>query len=296
MFSGGIWSTTVTPFDEDGNIDETSLRSLIDYYISSGVHGLSLGVLGEVSKLTETEKDDLIKILVHQTNERVPVSIVCTAQGTKVASSFASKAEKLGAQAVMISPPNHLVEDEAIFKHYREVSYNISIPIIVQDNPASTGSKISSSLLAKMANDIENIQFVKLEDSPTTIKTSDVLEKTDELKILSGGAMFLYEELERGMVGTMSGLPFPEVLVQIYNLFLDGKKNAARKLFNQYLPLMRYDEILPPNVETRAIIKKEVFKQKGIIKSSNVRTPSYSIDYRTIEELKDILEYIDLNN
>src|SRR5699024_11607185 len=123
-----------------------------------------------------------------------------------------------------------------------------------------------------------------------------IKKKTDELKILSGRTMYIYEEIEREIVETMSGLPFPEVIVQIYNLFLDGKKNAARKLFNQYLPLMRYDEILPPNVETRAIIKKEVFKQKGIIKSSNVRTPSYSIDYRTIEELKDILEYIDLNN
>jgi 4-hydroxy-tetrahydrodipicolinate synthase len=294
MFLGGVWATTVTPFDEGGNIDEVSLRNLVDHYIDSGVQGLSLGILGEVSKLSDFERDRVVDIMATQTNGRVPICVVCTAQGTKKASGLAKKAEQLGAQAVMIAPPNKLNDEAELFRHFSEIANDISIPIVLQDNPGTTGSKMSATLLARMANDIENVQYVKLEEGPTTVKISNILEKTDKLQILSGGAIFLYEELERGAMGTMSGFPFPEVLVELFNLLSENKKREARDHFNKYLPLMRYDEILPPTVEDRAIIKKEVFRLKGIIKSSNVRKPASKMDQKVMEELKELIEYVGL--
>lgn len=292
MFSKGIWATTVTPFDENGYIDESSLRRLTDFYINSGVHGLSLGVLGEVDKLSDSEKDRVVDILVEQTKGKVPVSVVCSAQNKETVINLANKAEQLGAQAVMIAPPKNLNDDEHLFNHFFEISNNVSVPIIVQDNPSSTGSKLSSTLLAKMANEIKNIQYVKLEESPTTVKISNVLEQTDKLKIVTGTAMFFYEELERGAVGTMSGFPFPEVLVKTFNLFYSNKKDTAREYFYKHLPLMRYDEILPHSMVDRAKIKKEVFRLGGIIKSNHVRTPSSSFDQTTMKELKEIVKFV----
>lgn len=294
MFNGGIWATTVTPFDDGGNIDEESLRNLIDFYIDSGVHGLSLGILGEVSKLSEFEKNHVVEILVNQTNGRVPISVVCTAQGTAKTSSLAKKAEQLGVQAVMIAPPNNVNDDKIIFKHYQEISNNISVPIIIQDNPSSTGVTLSPTLLAELTKQIKNIEYIKLEDSPTTIKISKVIKETEHLKIIGGTAMFLYEELTRGAIGTMSGFPFPRILVDVFNKFTRGENIAAKEIFFKNMPLMRYDEILPPTVEARAIIKKEIFKMKGVIKTSNVRKPFSSIDERTVNELKNIIRFLDL--
>jgi len=294
VFNGGIWATTVTPFDDGGNIDEESLRNLIDFYIDSGVHGLSLGILGEVSKLSEFEKNHVVEILVNQTNGRVPISVVCTAQGTAKTSSLAKKAEQLGVQAVMIAPPNNVNDDKIIFKHYQEISNNISVPIIIQDNPSSTGVTLSPTLLAELTKQIKNIEYIKLEDSPTTIKISKVIKETEHLKIIGGTAMFLYEELTRGAIGTMSGFPFPRILVDVFNKFTRGENIAAKEIFFKNMPLMRYDEILPPTVEARAIIKKEIFKMKGVIKTSNVRKPFSSIDERTVNELKNIIRFLDL--
>lgn len=294
MFTGGVWITTITPFDDNGNIDETSLRRLADFYIKSGVHGISLGVLGEVSKLSEFEKNRVTEILVDQTNGRVPVNIVCTTQSTKKTVSAAKEVEELGAQTVMIAPPSNVNNDEVLYNHYAEIAENISIPIIVQDDPITTNSKITPELIVKMANEIENIQYVKLEDVPTTIKISEILEYTNKLKIIGGGAMFFYEELTRGAVGTMSSFPFPQVLVNIYNLFSNNNKNSARDYFYEKLPLIRYEEVLLPSILDCAIITKEVFKMMGVIESSHLRMPASSVDRGTLNELTELIEYVGL--
>lgn len=296
MFSEGVWVTAVTPFHNNGEVDESSLKNLIDFYINSGVHGISLGVLGEVSKMTASEINQVIAILVEQTDRRVPVNVVCTSQGTKATAKSAKNAENLGAQTVMVAPPNNLNNDNELYKHYAEIAKEISIPIIVQDDPISTGSKISSTLLAKMANEIENIQFAKLEDMPTTVKISEVLEQTNKLKIIGGAAMFFYEELSRGAVATMSSFPYPKILVKIYDLFYKNEKKAARDYFYKHLPLIRYEEMLLPNVIDCAIITKEIFKMRNIIESSHVRKPSLTVDQKTHEEIKKIVDSIGIND
>lgn len=295
MFTKGIWLTTVTPFDEKGDIDETSLRRLTDFYIESGIHGLSLGVLGEVNKLTEEEKERVITILVEQTNKKVPINIVCTEQGTRRAINSANKAEKLGASSVMIAPPNNVNNDKDLFSHYSKIAQNINIPIVVQDDPISTGTKISDSLLAKMANEIDNVRYVKLEDFPSTVKVSNTLSQTNNLKVIGGGARFFYEELSRGAVGTMSSFPFPEILVKIFNLYLNNKRSEAKKLFYKILPLVRYEEILLPIVTDRAQVTKEIFRLRGIIASEKVRHPSTSVDQKTMEEINDIINFLELH-
>lgn len=294
MFEKGIWLTTITPFDDNNKIDETSLKALIKFYLDSGVHGLSFGVLGEVNKLSFDEKNTVTKILVEETKQRIPVNVVCTEQGTERTLKSSQKAEFLGASSVMIAPPNNLSNDDDIYKHYEYIATHLDIPIVVQDDPVSTQTKISDSLLAKMANNLKNIQFVKLEDFPSIVKVSNVLDHTKKLKVIGGGARFFYEELNRGAVGTMSSFPFPEELVSIFNLYITGRKKEAKEKFYNILPLIRYEEILYPNVTDRAMVTKLILKYRGIIKNSNVRKPSAQIDELTKIEIKEIIKDIQL--
>lgn len=287
MLLGGIWATTVTPFKENEDVDEDSLRNLIDYYIDSGVHGLIvLGVMGEADKLSESEKSYVTNVLLEQTNKRIPVAVTCTAQGTKVAEALAKEAERAGAQAVMIAPPDNLNDEGLLFRHYFEISKNISIPIIVQDNPSVTGSKMSSTLLARMAEKIENVNYVKLEEVPTTTKISNTLQQTDKLKIFGGPAIYFYEELSRGASGTMTGFALPETMVKIYNLFNNNEKDEARDLFYSILPLIRLETLLDP------MARKEIFKLKGVIKSNHARLPHSSFDEESMHELKQTIDYV----
>lgn len=289
MFSGGVWITMVTPFDKAGKLDENSLRRLADFYIDSGVHGLSLGVLSEVDMLSTEEKNRVVQILVERANKKVPVNVVCTAQSTKAAIQLAIDAEKLGAQSVMIAPPNNWNNDNVLFEHYLEISKNISIPIIVQDNPSATGTIMSPQFLARLAEQIKGIEYVKLEESPTTVKITEVLEQTDRLKIIGGSAMFYYEELARGAIGTMSSFPFPEVLVKIHQLFAKGDKTMAKQYFYEKLPLIRYEEVLFPTLLDCATITKEIFRLRGVIESSHLRAWTNSMDEKMHAELKQTI-------
>lgn len=289
----GLCTITLTPFDDYGNIDEKGIRNLTDFYLDAGVHGLTiLGIMGESHKLAESERLRVMDIFVEQASGKVPVVVGCTAQGTNVAKELSKRAELAGAEAVMIAAPRNLNNEENLYKHYAEIADSISIPIVVQDEPVSTGVKMSPSFIAKLAETIDNVQYVKLEEAPTTVKITKILEQTDQLKIFGGlGGMYFYEELARGASGIMTGFAFPEVLVKTYNLYTQNRQDEARSYFYKNLPLIRFEAQLGVGGVT---IRKETFKLRNIIDSSHVRKPGIPVDHKTMEELQDIIDFVGL--
>lgn len=290
----GLCIITLTPFNDEGKVDRESLRNLIEFYIQAGVHGLTIhGIMGEAHKLTEYERDLVMDIVYEQTNDRVPIVVGCTADGLDVAKTLSKKAEQAGAHSVMIAAPRNLNNDDMLFKYYAHLSDAISIPIVVQDEPVTTGVKMSPALLGKMANQIDKVQYVKLEEAPTTVKTTQILAHTDQLDVLGGlGGVYFYEELARGATGIMTGFAFPEVIVQTFDLFSKNKKEEARAYFYKYLPLIRFEAQLGIGGVT---IRKETFKLRGIINSSHVRFPGAKVDQKTMKELLDIINFMELS-
>jgi 4-hydroxy-tetrahydrodipicolinate synthase len=104
--------------------------------------------------------------------------------------------------------------------------------------------------------------------------------------------MYFYEELNRGAVGIMTGFAYPEVLVGTYQRFIQGQRNEAREYFFKYLPLIRFEAQLGIGGVT---IRKEIFKLRGIIESSHVRFPGAKVDEQTMEELRDLIEFVGLS-
>lgn len=295
MLKDGINVITLTPFDDQGNIDEVGLKKITDFYIESGVHGMTiLGIMGEVHKLTDSERYRVMDIVLEHTNGRVPVIVGCTSQGTNVGIELSKRAEQAGAHAVMIAPPRNLTNEEALFKHYADIANSISIPVVVQDEPVTTGVKMSPAFLARLAEEIENIKYVKLEEAPTTVKITKILQLTDKLKIYGGlGGMYFFEELDRGAIGTMTGFAFPEVLVKTFSLFRENRRDEARDYFYRNLPLIRFEAQLGIGGVT---IRKETFKLRGVINSSFVRNPGNPVDQKTMEELEEIINYVGLTS
>lgn len=290
----GVCTITLTPFDDYGNIDEESLRKLTNFYINSGVHGMTiLGIMGESHKLTENERLRVTDIVMEETNGRVPVVVGCTSRGTNVSTMLAKKAEEAGAAGVMIAAPEGLKNEDMLFKHYEEIAKQISIPIVIQDEPVTTGVIMSPKFLARLNKEIPNCQYVKLEEAPTTVKTTKILELTgDSLKIFGGlGGMYFYEELDRGAIGTMTGFAYPEVLVKTFEKFTNGDKSEARDYFFRYLPLIRFEAQLGIGGVT---IRKEIYKMREAIKSAHVRFPGATVDKRTLDEVKELIHYVGL--
>jgi 4-hydroxy-tetrahydrodipicolinate synthase len=233
---------------------------------------------------------------VAATDGKIPVVVGCSAPATRVAIERAREAKGLGAAAVMVAPPNNQKNLDLVFAHYREVAEAVSVPVVVQDEPVNTGVVMSAAFVSRVMNEVENCRYVKLEETPTTIKISALLNGIQDPEKRAGifgglGGMYFYEELSRGAVGIMTGFAYPEILVRVYSLFSGGRKKEAREHFFRYLPLIRFEAQLGVG---GVGIRKEVFALRRIIGSSHVRSPAPALDAETLRELEDLVEYLGL--
>lgn len=290
----GISVISLTPFTDGGEVDIASLRRLIDFYLSAGVHGVTLlGIMGEANKLTEADRDVVIQTAVEQVNGRVPVTVGCSATGTHQAVHFVQSAERAGADAVMVAPPTNVKNLELVLNHFRAISESSALPLVVQDEPTTTGVILPPAFFGRIVEQVPTARYVKIEEAPTIMKVSAIRQATaDRLGLFGGlGGMYFYEELDRGAIGIMTGFAYPEVLVRAYELFSAGDRQAAREHFYRYLPLIRFEAQLGV---TGVAIRKEVFKLRQVIASAFVRPPAPGVDQRTLDDLADLVNFLGL--
>jgi len=290
----GVCTIALTPFTDEGDLDDESIGSLAEFYLNSGVHGVTiLGIMGEAHKLSDAERQAVTERYVSVIGGRVPVVVGCSAVATKVVVERVRAAEEVGAAAVMVAPPNNQRSLDLVFEHYRRVAEAVSVPVVVQDEPVNTGVVMPAPFIARLVDEIEGCRHVKLEEAPTTIKISDLLKNIKtEVGVFGGlGGMYFYEELARGAVGVMTGFAYPHVLVETYRLFVEGEKREAQEYFFRYLPLIRFEAQLGVG---GVGIRKEILKLRGVISSSHVRFPAPALDEETLRELEDLVEVLGL--
>lgn len=290
----GISVISLTPFDDGGNVDTDSFRRLLDFYLDAGVHGITLlGIMGEANKVTEHERQVVVDTAVRHVNGRVPLTVGCTAAGTYQAVEFVKAAEAAGADAVMVAPPANTKNLALVLNHYRSIAEASQLPIVIQDEPVTTGVVLPPAFFADAVQQVPTARYVKIEETPTLMKVTGILEATDgKLGLFGGlGGMYFYEELARGASGIMTGFAYPEILVKVYERFQAGQTDEARRYFNTYLPLIRYEAQLGV---TGVAIRKAVFKMRGVIDSDVVRQPAPSVDSRTLDELTDLVRFLGL--
>lgn len=130
----GIVPILITPFDEDGRVDEISLRNLVEFNIAADVHGLGVALGSEIFKLSDSEREIVVKCVVKAVRGRVPVVINTGASGTDVAVQHSKSAQDLGADALMVLPPTFLpVPPDGVVEYYRQISKAVRLPIFLQD-------------------------------------------------------------------------------------------------------------------------------------------------------------------
>jgi 4-hydroxy-tetrahydrodipicolinate synthase len=292
MAFDGVFSVLPTPFTSSGDIDDDSLKRVVDLFIGDGVNGFTaLGVTSEVARLTESERDSVLDTVVAQVNGRVPIVAGTTAEGLRTCIEYSRRAKAAGASAVMISPPRMpKINSDAVARHFADVAAAVDIPIIVQDYPPISGYAMEASLLARIARDVPSARTIKLEDPPTPLKTSRILEQTQglEVRVFGGlGGVFLLEELIAGAAGAMTGFAFPAILVQIVGLFRAGKTDEAADVFYRKVPLMRFEF----QEGIGMAIRKEVLRRRGAIAHAGVRPPGGVLDQTTMAALERVMTW-----
>lgn len=291
----GVFPVAPTIFDDTGALDLDGQRRCLDFMIDAGSHGICiLANFSEQFALTDDERDLVMDAALEQVAGRVPVIVTTTHFSTRICVARGHRAAAAGAAMVMIMPPYHgatiRVPEAAIFDFFKEVSDAIEIPIMIQDAPVS-GTALSAELLARMARDLGNVRYFKLEVPPVATKLSTLIARGgDGVEGPWDGeeGITLMADLEAGATGTMTGGGYPDGIREIYDAFVSGRREAAAAAYARWLPLINYE-----NRQCGLATAKILMKAGGIVASDAVRAPLPTVHPRQRIGLLEIAKTLD---
>src|SRR3979490_1006619 len=166
----GVFPVVPTVFDGDGRLDLEGQKRAVDFMIDAGSHGLCiLANFSEQFVLTDAERDVVLDAVLKHVGGRVPVIVTTTHFASHICAERSRRAEQAGGANVVGVAPSHGAAlpggENAIYEFYRTVSDAISIPIMIQDAPVA-GTALSAAFLARMARELKNIAYFKIETPP----------------------------------------------------------------------------------------------------------------------------------
>jgi 2-keto-3-deoxy-L-arabinonate dehydratase len=291
----GGFPVAPTIFGESGELDLDGQRRCIDFMIDAGSQGLCiLANFSEQFVLTDAERDQVMLAVLDHVAGRVPVIVTTTHFGSQICAERSRRAQDAGAAMVMVMPPYHgatfRVGEGAIYDFYKRVSDAISIPIMIQDAPVA-GTPLSVAFLARMAREIDNVSYFKVEVPMAAAKLRDL--------IAAGGsaiegpwdgeeAITLMADLEAGATGAMTGGGYPDGIRQIIDPYFAGRRDEAMAAYARWLPLINYE-----NRQCGLHACKALMQEGGVIGSEMVRHPLQVLHPKTRAGLIEIARGLD---
>jgi 4-hydroxy-tetrahydrodipicolinate synthase len=240
-FQGTI-SSQVTPFDEDGRVDEERLCRLIDRQLDAGVHGfLIAGNCGEFTNLTDEERVQTVEVAVGHIAGRVPVMAGDFHPNTDQAIALARYYRKAGADAALVVPPYFIRPDlEGVVEYFRSVAEQSGLPVVVYNNPARTGMDLSPAVMRRLYG-VPGL--IALKDC-----TRDLAQMAQKVQEAPSGFAILYGDddmfVESLMMGAEGGILaaanlVPDAVVEMYREATAGDPRKAAEMQNRLLPMIR---------------------------------------------------------
>jgi 2-keto-3-deoxy-L-arabinonate dehydratase len=292
----GVFPIAPTPFDERGELDLDSQRRVTDFLVDAGVDGICiLANYSEQFVLTDAERETLTADILAHAAGRVPIIVTTSHYSSRIAAERSRRAQELGAAMVMLMPPffgaTMRVDEAAIAEYFKIVADAIDIPIMIQDAPMA-GTALSAPFLAKMAREIPNLSYFKIEVGGTASKLRELIRLAgDSVEGPFDGeeGITLLADLDAGATGTMPSALYPEALGPIVRHYLAGERDEAVRLYERYLPLINYE-----NRQCGLRATKAVFQEGGIIASDHVRHPQGPLSAPIREGLLELCRRLDI--
>ncbi|WP_421547876.1 dihydrodipicolinate synthase family protein [Pseudomonas sp. QD4] len=241
----GIIGYTITPFSANGEqLDLDALGRSIDRLIDSGVHAIApLGSTGEGAYLSDAEWDQVSEFSIRHVAKRVPTIVSVSDLTTAKAVRRARFAERHGADVVMVLPASYWKLSAAeILAHYQAIGASIGVPIMLYNNPATSGTDLPVELILKIFHAVENVTMVK--------ESTGDIQRMHQLQLLGEGQVPFYngcnplalEAFAAGAAGWCTAAPnlIPELNLALYQAVLANDLNQARALFYRQLPLLDF--------------------------------------------------------
>lgn len=231
----GAFCAVVTPFQKDGDLDEVAFKENIQLLLDEGISGLVVaGCTGEFWSMTESERLRTFELAKETAGDAATVIGHASAIRTSEAISYATGARERGLDGVMLTPPAYVLSSSSeILEHYRAVSSEGQLPILLYNIPRRVGSEIDGDLLEKLA-DVEYVVAYKQSSSRFQGVIEAIQRVGTKIRLLPGhsvewGLASLAMGAD-GYVGSVEPQILGERAISLYRLFANGDLDAAQEV------------------------------------------------------------------
>jgi 4-hydroxy-tetrahydrodipicolinate synthase len=231
----GIYVAMLTPFTDDGAINEEELRRIVEFQITSGVHGLfPISSVGEFIHMSQEEKIRMMEIIVDQNRGRVRVTPGVGSSHPAESIYLAKKAKAIGCDAVVVAPPYYFqLSQENIEKYFETIADAVDLPVILYNIPLFT-QPLSYDVVKRLSRR-DNVVGMK-DSSGSMVDFLHFIDKIriigEDINILTGREETLLPCLVvggKGCVTATSGI-LPEIMTAIYDAWKAGEYEKAKEL------------------------------------------------------------------
>ena len=282
----GVYSAITTKFDGHQNVDLAAVSADVEFQIEARVHGIVVcGSLGEASTLTADEKLGILKAAREASRGRVPVVLTVAEDSTRAAMDVAARAEKAGADGLMVLPAmRYVATPREVVAYYRAMAKASALDIMLYNNPISYGIDITPEMFAEMADEP---RFMAIKESSGDVRRLTDIHNAvgDRYAVFTGVDDLAMESLMLGAVGWVAGLvcAFPRETVAIYELMQAGKIADARDIYRWFMPLLHLD------VSHRFVQNIKVVENMVRGTSTTVRAPRLELQGDELARVREIV-------
>jgi 4-hydroxy-tetrahydrodipicolinate synthase len=254
----GCGTALVTPFSQDGAVDENALRNLVAWQVESGIDFLiPCGTTGETPTLTHEEWLRVIDVTIEVVAGRVPIVAGATSNSTQEAVAKAKEvAARPGVNAILTASPYYnKPTQEGQYRHFRAIAEAVDKPVILYNVPSRTSANLEPATLARLG-EVPNIAGVK-EASGNISQVAEMLNSMPEsFLVLSGDDVMTLPVIALGGVGVISvaSNEIPREMAEMTRAALNNDWHTARTLHRKYLPLMLANFIESSPLPVKAVL------------------------------------------
>ena len=287
----GTGVALVTPFRKDFSVDTDALRRIVRYNIDGGIEYLVvLGTTAESATLSKEEKELVIRTVIEENGGNLPLVLGVGGNSTsEVVNELKTRDLSAFSAVLSVSPYYNKPTQEGIYQHFKMISENSPIPVILYNVPGRTASNMLPQTVLRLANDFQNIIGIKEAAGDLVQAMKLIQNKPKDFLVISGDDMITLPMVLAGGSGVISviGEGFPKEFSQMVRLGLQGKVKEAYELHYKLADSidMIFEQGNPAGI-------KEVFKHLGISENT-VRLPLVNVNQDLSERLKTFVLGLD---
>jgi 4-hydroxy-tetrahydrodipicolinate synthase len=237
----GLIAASVTPFADDDSLDESRLRSHLDYLVAAGVDGiLVIGGSGEYVNLAPEERLRVIRVSAEHIARRVPMIVGALGPSTREAVEIGCFAARAGATALLAPPPYYIKPSlDGTVGHFQDLVSETGLPVIAYDNPARTGASLGLTELEAIAG-VDGVVGVKESDRDVASIAMKIMRLGSRLAILSGDDDLGFATLLSGARGAIWSTPnlAPRLCRELFDACLSRNIEAALRAYERLMKLI----------------------------------------------------------